>query len=114
MAATLSELMSIARNSDFQTKIKYACQKAALTVMAEDPTVNRHFERVAFARAILGVTPPGLQTVNYDVGEYAIGYMTVPTIAAQASILNTNFGLTDTDFDSVVASLFNAFAGISN
>jgi hypothetical protein len=110
MAATLSDLMTIARNADFQTKIKYACQKAAIAVMAEDPTINRHAERVAFAKAILGATT--LQT--YDVGEYAIGYMTVATIAGQANLTATNFGLVDTDFDSVVASLFNAFAGISN
>jgi hypothetical protein len=86
-------------DADFQNRVKYFFQKAAIAVMAEDPGTTNHDERADFAGAVLGG--------DMDVLELAIAVATNATIAAN---IVATIESTDNDVEFTVNSMYNAFA----
>lgn len=107
--ASVHDLMSIARDPNFQDRIKYSLQQSALDVMAEAGNVTGHALRVTFAGRVLAGT--------VDIFQVAISVLNNSTIAAEANValpIGAAFGIPDSDLPFTVNSLFNAFAGVAN
>ena len=89
------------RDDEFQNKVKYEMQKAAIAVMSESAATTGHADRVVFAKKILAG--------EANVKEFCIGVLTNATIKGHVDA--------DTDYTSdlafTVSSMFNAFAGIA-
>ena len=81
------------------------CKSTALSVMEEAATTAYHGERVTYAKTVLIGTALIL--------EVAIGFLNNPAIASVADITLSDFGIADSNFDFVIATIYNAFAGIS-
>lgn len=88
-------------NNEFQDKVKFEMQTAAIAVMAEAAETANHVERVVYAKSILDGSA--------SVQEMAIGVLTNLTIKAQV--------IADEDYTDnlayAVTTMFNAFAGVS-
>lgn len=104
--AIIHDLMSIARDPNFQDRIRSVLNKSALDVMAEDAGTAFHPQRVTFASKVL--------VENVNLFEVCIAVLNNATIAAEADVaktLNADFGIPDSDLPFTVNSIFNAFAG---
>lgn len=106
MSASAKDLMTIANNGTFQSRVQYYMESYALTVMAEANTVTSHATRVIYANKVLAGTA--------SVVQYAIAVVTNSTIAAEASLAGTDFSIVDSDIAFQVNSIFNSMAGVSN
>ena len=103
---TYDEMATIAANNSFLRRVEYCMKKAAIDVMAESSGTASHTERVAYANNILGGSA--------SVPAYALSVVTNSTITASADISNNpDFGISDSDLDFTVNSMYNAMAGIS-
>ena len=94
-----SDSMLVARNADFQNRVKYFLQKASIAVMAEAVITVGHTLRLVYAGKVLAGTA--------SESEATIAVLTNGTIAT------AGFNATDNDLEFVVNSLFNALAGVS-
>ena len=103
---SFTDLMTIAKDINFQNRVNFCMISAAIAVMAEDPTPAVHVTRSIFARTILNGTA--------NVFQFAIGVVNNATIASKASTGAPDFGIVDNDIlFAVQTSLFNSYAGIS-
>lgn len=97
----MSDYWSYYQNKEFNDKVKYEMQKAAIAVMAEDAGTANHTERVTYANKIL--------TGEASIKEMCIGVLTNATVKGHV--------MGDTDYTSdlayTVQSLYDAFAGIA-
>lgn len=103
--ATYSEMASIAGSSQFQNRVEYCLKKAAVAVMAEDAGTTNHTDRVTYAVKVLDGSA--------SVGEAAKAVVTNATLTASGDSSATNMGISDSDLEFTVNSMFNAFAGVS-
>lgn len=105
MAATFSDLGSIANDANFQRRVGYAVTVAAVNVYSEAANTAGHPARVAFAIRVFN-------------GGYSIYYacllvLTNATIAAGANFTVTpGFSIIDSDIQFAVNSLWNDLAGV--
>lgn len=106
MTASAKDLMTIANNGTFQSRVQYFMQGYALTVMAEANTVTSHSLRVIYANKVL--------TGTANVVQYAVAVVTNSTITGEASLTGTDFSIPDSDIQFQVDSIFNSMAGVSN
>jgi len=101
--------MNIANDTNFQKRVKYALQSAALGVMAEAGNVTSHAARVIYAKLVL--------SGSANVFEVSVGVLNNSTIASEAEITvpaSGSFSIPDSDIQFAVNSDFNAFAGVAN
>ena len=106
MAATASEAVWIAQQTDFLRRVRYFAMKAAVAVMAEEAGTANHAERVVYAKTILNN--------SYNSNAYALACMANATLQASADTSDTDlFGVSDNDLEFTVNSLLNAMAGVS-
>lgn len=104
-ALLVGDLMTIAKDVRFQSRVSYYLHLAAINVMAEAANTASHTSRVTYAKTVLnGVADP------YRV---SIEVLTNATIAAEATTQGPDFGIPDSDIQFTVNSIFNALAGIS-
>lgn len=97
--------MTIARNSGFQDRIKYALESASIDVLAEATTTANHSARRAFAVKVLAG--------NIDSVATATAVLTNSTIAAEANSATTpDYAIPDGDIQFTVNSMFDAFASV--
>ena len=95
-----AQCMQEARIADFQDRVKFYLQKAALNVMAESDATANHADRVTYAQKVLAG--------QASVYEVTIGVTTNATVSANiAAGTATNDG----DLEYCVNSMFDAFAG---
>jgi hypothetical protein len=107
--ATFKDLITISNDTNFQARVLYALEVAAIAVMAEPGTVEGHTKRVCYANSVLtnGFSPIGTSRA----------VLTNPTIASEADISQTSNGgyaIPDGDIQFVVNTLFSALAGVAN
>ena len=97
----MAEYWKFQNNNEFQDKVKYEMQTAAIAIMAEAATTDNHAERIIYAKSILDGSA--------SVKEFCIGVLTNSNVKAKV--------IADEDYTSdlayVISTLFNAFAGIS-
>lgn len=104
MAATFSDLGTIAKDANFQSRVLYAMTVAAVNVCSEATNTAGHPARRAFAAQVLG---------TYGVGTACLAVLTNPTIAAEAVLATTpGFAIPDSDIQFAVNSLWNSFSGL--
>lgn len=89
-----------AQKKDFQHKVKYYMQTAALAIIGEDGETAGHTERLAYAIDIL--------SGDANIKEFSIGVVTNSTIAATINMGNEP---SDSDIEFTVNSMINDFAG---
>lgn len=107
--ATTVDLITIAQNQAFQSRVTYALYNTAIAVLSELGSTQGHTQRVVYAKAILNGNS---NTVNV-----AIGVLTNTTIASEADIsksVNGDYGIPDGDIQFAVNTFFNAFSGVSS
>lgn len=111
--ASFSDFAKIAQAYDFQSRVAYALEVAALAVYNEvvDGTVitqAQHILRAAFARQVLsGTFPIGSATIF----AIALGVLTNATVAAEANLTAVNNNIPDSDIQFQINSMWNALAG---
>lgn len=103
--ASFAEMASIAGSSLFQSRVEYCLKKAAVAVMAEDAATASHADRVTYAESVLGGTA--------SVAEVAKAVVTNATLTASGDSDADNMGISDSDLEFTVNSMFNAFAGVA-
>jgi hypothetical protein len=104
--ATVTQLMLIADDRNFQNRVKYYLQKYAVTVMAEPGNTPDHAARVLYAGKVLDGTA--------SIYEYVVGVLTNPTIAAQANgAVPPDWSIDDANIEFQGNTIFNAYAGIA-
>jgi hypothetical protein len=104
MAASFSDLGTIASNPNFQSRVAYAMATAAVNVYTEGTGVDGHTLRVAFSKSVF--------TGNYNIFNACLMVLTNATIAAEANVATTpGFAIPDGDIQFAVNSLWNDFAG---
>lgn len=105
MAATFSDLGTIAKDANFQARVNYAMLVAAVNVYAEVATTTGHAQRKAFALLVF--------FGNYNPVQACAMVLTNATIAAEAVLATTpSFAIPDGDIQFAVNSLWNDFAGV--
>lgn len=105
MAATFSDLGSIAKDANFQTRVNYAMTVAAVNVYSESTGTTGHAQRSIFAVKVLNG--------NYSIVNAALAVLTNATIAAEAALATTpGFAIPDGDIQFAVNSLWNDFSGV--
>lgn len=97
----MADYWSFYKTDEFQAKVNWEMQAAAIAIMAEDNTTASHTERVTYANSILDGSA--------NVAEFALGVSTNSTVKAHI-IAGTDY---TSDLAFVVAGMFNAFAGIA-
>ena len=100
----------LADSEDFRRRVEIALLNAVKDVMAENPTITNHGERVVYAKKV--ISDPTNETLK------AIKLVITNTSISSSSSLDKNLGrytttATDSDIQFTVNSLFNALAGIS-
>ena len=101
--ASYDDLITIAGNNGFQSRVKYALTQAAVSVYNELSSTTGHAARVAYASGIIGG--------NYNLAPAALAVLTNTTIAAEATLSSApDFAIPDTDLQFAVNSLWNALA----
>lgn len=93
------ECMRETNDNDFQKKVKYYMQKAAISVLGEEGSTAGHADRLVYAKKILAG--------EASIKEYCIGIVTNTTIAGKIAAAK-NY---DDDLEFVVNSMFSDFAG---
>lgn len=105
MAATFSDLGTIAKDANFQQRVGYALMVAGVNVYAESAGTAGHPARLAFALRVFNGTN-NLQAACQMV-------LTNATIAAEANVATTPaFAIPDSDIQFAVNSLWNDLAGV--
>lgn len=105
MAATFSDLGTIAKDANFQARVGFAMMTAAVNVYAEATNTTGHPQRRALALQVF--------TGAFGVGTMCIAVLTNATIAAEAVLATTpGFAIPDGDIQFAVNSLWNDFAGV--
>src|SRR6267142_5587756 len=105
MPSKFQNIVVIARQPNFQDRVKFAMQAIAIVVMKEDPQTASHAERVVFAKNILSGVVNSFEMSVGILTEKNISDVTDPTQGVEAQ-----FGIADADIQTAVNSLFNAFA----
>lgn len=106
MVASYDVMATIASQTAFLRRVKYAMKKAAIAIMAEAAITPNHTERVAYVKTVLDGTA--------SVSEYAEAVVTDSTLTAKGSLSDTpTFGILDTDLESSVNSMINAMSGVA-
>jgi hypothetical protein len=104
--ASFDEMATIATQTTFLRRVKYAANKAAIAVMAEDAGTASHAERVVYAKTVLDGTA--------SVQDYANAVVTNSTLTAAGDISSSPLhGISDNDLEFTVNSMFNAMAGVA-
>lgn len=102
-----SDLWTMARDPNFQGRVKMAFQSVALDVMNEPNTIDSHGVRFVFAQKIIS------GQVNY-LYEFAAGILVYQDIAQTAVNADPpNYSITDAQIRNAADYFFNAFAGVS-
>jgi len=97
----MAEYWKFQNNNEFQDKVKYEMQTAAIAIMAEVATTDNHAERIIYAKTILDGSA--------SVKEFCIGVLTNTSIKTKVGAGQDY----TSDLAFVISSMFNAFAGIS-
>ena len=106
MAATASEAFWIAQQTGMVRRIKFLAMKAAVAVMSEEATTANHAERVVYAKTILDG--------SYSSTGLALACMVNSTVQAGADASDPpTFGVSDSDLEFTVNSVFDAMAGVA-
>lgn len=101
--ASYAELITIAGNSGFQDRVKYALTSAAVSVFNEASSSTGHAARVAYADSVIAG--------NYNLAPASLAVLTNTTIAAEATLGSApSFGIPDGDLQFAVNSLWNVLA----
>ena len=103
--ASFQEMASIAASGPFQARVEYCMKKAAVAVMAEDTGTASHAERVVYAKKVLDGTA--------SVSEYSKAAVTNTTLTAAGDSDAADMGITDSELEYTINSMFNAFAGVA-
>jgi hypothetical protein len=107
--ALFKDFSTVANDVNFQNRVLYALQVAALAVMAEANSTSGHVQRISYATKIL--------QGNSNVANVAMGVLTNLTVAGETDTTKTtggDYGIPDGDIQFVVNSLFSAYAGAAN
>lgn len=105
MVATFSDLGTIAKDANFQTRVGYAMSVSAVNVYAESSNTAGHPVRSVFAVKVING--------QFNVYSCCIAILTNPTIAGEAVLATTPaFAIPDGDIQFAVNSLWNDFAGV--
>ena len=102
VAATYSQLGTIAGQQDFQNRVGIAMNSAAVAVYYEASTVTGHAARAAYANKVLNGT--------YNLAAATLAVLVNSTIMAEATTTPPN-SIADTDIQFQVNSIWNALAG---
>lgn len=105
MAASYSDVGSIASNTNFQARVDYAMMTAAIAACAEVNTTPSHTLRVTYAQKVLLGT--------YSVQRAAVAILTNLTLLGEANLITPTFGIPDLDLQVSANSNFNALAGVA-
>ena len=103
--AGYQEMASIAASGQFKSRVEYCLKKAAVAVMAEDAGTASHADRVTYATKVLEGTG--------SVGEAAKAAVTNATLTASGDSDAADMGISDSDLEFTVNSMFNALAGVA-
>lgn len=103
MAANSNEYALIAGSQTFQNRVRIFMHKAAHAVYSEGGAVPNHALRVALADKIL----LGEQSVKL----WAYSVMTNSTVQTSGDLDAPLLGVSDTDMEFVVNSIYDAYAG---
>ncbi len=100
--ASYDQLITMAGNSAFQQRVRYALAVGAVAVYSEVSSSTGHTPRLAMATAVL--------QGNYSPAPMALAVLTNPTIAAEATFTSDGYNIPDSDLQFAVNSLWNALA----
>jgi hypothetical protein len=103
VALTAADAYTVAGQEVFQSRVKFFMQKASIAVMSEAGTTAGHGQRVNLASKILG----GLS----NPFEYALAVLSNSTLFAEGTVANGTNGISDSDLEFAINSMFSAFAG---
>lgn len=102
--ASYDDLVSIAFDSTFQGRVRYALSVAAAAVYSESQNTAGHSTRAQFANKV--------SKGEYDLGSISFLVLSNATIASEAVKATTpDFAIPDDDIQFSVNSLWNLFAG---
>ncbi len=101
--ATYSELGQIATQPDFQSRVAFAMNEAAVSVYSEDPETVGHAARALYATHVL--------SGNYNLLGACFGVLVNPTIQQQAEQNTVGNAIPDGSIQFQVNSIWNALAG---
>src|SRR5258708_6328843 len=102
--ATFSDLATIARDPNFQSRVGYAMAVAAVNVAAEASNTTNHGERLEFSVKVING--------SYSPLFASLAVLTNSTIAAEAVLATTpGFAIPDSDIQFAVNSLWTSFSG---
>jgi len=103
---TYNEMMGIANKNNTKDRVAYCLKKAAVAVMAEDAGTANHAERVVYAKQVL--------SGEASVVEATKAVVTNATLTSDGDITDApDYGISDSDLEFTVNSMFNALAGVS-
>ena len=104
--ATYAEQMWIADQSSSRSRVDFLMTKAAVAVMAEDASTDSHADRVVYAKKVLEGTA--------SVPRYTVACVTNSTLVTNGDVAAPPlYGISDSDLEFTVNSLFNAMAGVA-
>lgn len=103
LADTFSDLGQVAKQADFQARVAYALNVAAVAAYNEAGTVAGHAARAAYATKVLNG--------QADIPAVALAVLTNSTIAAEANSAAAGNSIPDSDIQFSINSLFSALAG---
>jgi len=104
--ATYDEMQTIAGNTAFLRRVEYCLKKAAVAVMAEDAATVAHAERVTYANTVLDGAA--------SVSEATKAVVTNATLTTNGDPdAGPLFGISDSDLEFTVNSMYNALAGVA-
>lgn len=105
MAASAKECWQIALQPDFQARVRFCLNKAAVNVLAEPQATPGHALRVEFAKKVL--------TGAYALEHTAMAVWTNDALKASANINNPDTdGIQDAELQVAVTAIFSALAGV--
>ena len=103
--STSIKAVAVSSNAEFQQRVAFYVQKAAIAVMAEAAGTANHTERVVYANKVLEGTA--------NMAEYTLGVCTNATVFAALNPDAEDRGISDGDLEFTVNTMFNAFAGVA-
>ena len=104
--ASYDTMATIATQVAFLRRVEYCLKKSAVAVMAEDAQTANHAERVVYAKEVLDGTA--------SVPEASSAVVTNSTLTTNGDLsAGPLFGISDSDLEFTVNSMYNALAGVS-
>lgn len=102
--ASYDDLITIAGNTRFQDRIKYALTQAAISVYNEASSTTGHVARVGYATGVIGG--------SYNLAAASLAVLTNSTIAAEATLSTgpPGFSIPDGDIQFAVNSVWDALS----